>query len=426
MLTLSHNTTIAVVGLGYVGLPVALALSKIYRTIGFDLNPLRVRELSEGIDYTGEVDPHEVQRSRRLSLTDNLSDLADSDVFVVTVPTPIDEENEPDLTALRRASSDVGSVMRRGCVVVFESTVFPGATEEICVPLMEKASGLILNQDFYVGYSPERINPGDEIHRLASVIKITSGSNDDCAEFVDQLYRSIVTAGTYKAPSIQVAEAAKVIENIQRDLNIALVNEFARVFERMDIDTGDVLAAASTKWNFLSFKPGLVGGHCIGVDPYYLTYKANLLNYNPEVILAGRKINNDMPRYIGTRVEQLMTSQRISMNGARILVLGITFKENCPDIRNSKAVDLVAVFQELGAHVDVFDPVVATPLAKDLAHLNLVDEVQGQDYDALVAAVAHTQFTSMSVEFIKSLVKENSVIYDVKHMLEKSVITARL
>lgn len=426
MYDLSDKTSIAVIGLGYVGLPVALAFSKRYPTLAFDINPLRIKQLRQGIDNTGEVDADEILNSSNLALTHELNDLRDTDVLVVTVPTPINENNLPDLSLLERASSDIGKIVHTGSIVVFESTVFPGATEEICVPLIEGASGLKLNLDFYVGYSPERINPGDNVHRLESVVKVTSGSTSECAEFVDKLYRSIVKAGTHKAPSIRIAEAAKVIENIQRDLNIALVNEFARVFEKLDIDTGDVLDAASTKWNFLPFRPGLVGGHCIGVDPYYLTYKANSLGYNPEVILAGRKMNNDMPRYIAERIHQLLSERGSTIRESKVLVLGITFKENCPDIRNSKAVDLVSELQRLRADVDVYDPVVNLPLPADMRHVKMIDSIPEHTYDAVVAAVAHSEFVEMSPNTLRSFARENAVIYDVKHCLDREIVTSRL
>lgn len=423
---LSDKTSIAVIGLGYVGLPVALAFSKRFPTLAFDINPLRIKQLRQGIDNTGEVDADEILDSSNLALTHELNDLRDTDVLVVTVPTPINENNLPDLSLLERASSDIGKIVHTGSIVIFESTVFPGATEEICVPLIEEASGLKLNLDFYVGYSPERINPGDNVHRLESVVKVTSGSTSECAEFVDKLYRSIVKAGTHKAPSIRIAEAAKVIENIQRDLNIALVNEFARVFEKLDIDTGDVLDAASTKWNFLPFRPGLVGGHCIGVDPYYLTYKANSLGYNPEVILAGRKMNNDMPRYIAERIHQLLSERGSTIRESKVLVLGITFKENCPDIRNSKAVDLVSELQRLRADVDVYDPVVNLPLPADMRHVKMIDSIPEHTYDAVVAAVAHSEFVEMSPNTLRSFARENAVIYDVKHCLDREIVTSRL
>lgn len=423
---LSDKTSIAVIGLGYVGLPVALAFSKRFPTLAFDINPLRIKQLRQGIDNTGEVDADEILDSSNLALTHELNDLRDTDVLVVTVPTPINENNLPDLSLLERASSDIGKIVHTGSIVIFESTVFPGATEEICVPLIEEASGLKLNLDFYVGYSPERINPGDNVHRLESVVKVTSGSTSECAEFVDKLYRSIVKAGTHKAPSIRIAEAAKVIENIQRDLNIALVNEFARVFEKLDIDTGDVLDAASTKWNFLPFRPGLVGGHCIGVDPYYLTYKANSLGYNPEVILAGRKMNNDMPRYIAERIHQLLSERGSTIRESKVLVLGITFKENCPDIRNSKAVDLVSELQRLRADVDVYDPVVNLPLPADMRHVKMIDSIPKHTYDAVVAAVAHSEFVEMSPNTLRSFARENAVIYDVKHCLDREIVTSRL
>ena len=423
---LSDKTSIAVIGLGYVGLPVALAFSKRFPTLAFDINPLRIKQLRQGIDNTGEVDADEILDSTNLALTHELNDLRDTDVLVVTVPTPINENNLPDLSLLERASSDIGKIVHTGSIVIFESTVFPGATEEICVPLIEEASGLKLNLDFYVGYSPERINPGDNVHRLESVVKVTSGSTSECAEFVDKLYRSIVKAGTHKAPSIRIAEAAKVIENIQRDLNIALVNEFARVFEKLDIDTGDVLDAASTKWNFLPFRPGLVGGHCIGVDPYYLTYKANSLGYNPEVILAGRKMNNDMPRYIAERIHQLLSERGSTIRESKVLVLGITFKENCPDIRNSKAVDLVSELQRLRADVDVYDPVVNLPLPADMRHVKMIDSIPEHTYDAVVAAVAHSEFVEMSPNTLRSFARENAVIYDVKHCLDREIVTSRL
>lgn len=422
---LSSNTKVCVIGLGYVGLPMAITCSKIYPTIGFDTSPQRVTTLKNGVDNTGEVESGEIS-SDRLEYTDSLEDCHDCDIYLVTVPTPVDTENEPDLSMLTAASESVGKVLQKGNVVVYESTVFPGATEDWCVPIVERYSGLTLNEDFWVGYSPERVNPGDKVHRLVTVIKVTSGSNEQASDFIDSFYRSFVQAGTYRAPSIRVAEAAKVIENIQRDLNIAFVNELAQLFDALDIDTGEVLAAAETKWNFMRFQPGLVGGHCIGVDPYYLTHKAREIGFHPDVILAGRKINNSMPKWIAQKIFSLLTERNKELENCRALVCGITFKENCPDTRNSKAVELVSVLRSKLATVDVYDPVAYENNSFIEGGIHLTANPNHNAYDVLIIAVAHDVFMEADVDTLLEYGVRDCVVYDIKHVLPPDRVTSRL
>lgn len=413
---------IAIVGLGYVGLPLAVEFGKIIETIGFDINKGRIDELTRGIDRTLEVDAGELKSARKLSFTDDVEGIGSATVFIVTVPTPVDEFKTPDLTPLESASKSVGSVLKKGDIVIYESTVFPGCTEEVCVPILEKTSGLKFNVDFYCGYSPERINPGDKLHRVTNIKKITSGSTPEIAEKVDALYRRIIQAGTHKASSIKVAEAAKVIENAQRDLNIAFVNELALIFEKIGIDTHEVLDAAATKWNFLPFKPGLVGGHCIGVDPYYLTYKAESLGHHPQVILAGRRINDNMATYVANKVIKLMSKNGLPVNGSRVLVLGITFKENCPDIRNSKVPDVVRELESFGVNIEIYDPHADNREVQHEYGLKLIDQI-GVHYDGIVLAVGHDEFSTLDWSKLKG---EGSIVYDVKGFLDKSLVSARL
>jgi UDP-N-acetyl-D-galactosamine dehydrogenase len=421
-----RNCRIAVIGLGYVGLPLAVEFGKHYETTGFDIDPGRIGELKRGKDRTLEAEPGELRAARRLKFTSELRDLRHCRVYVVTVPTPIDADKRPDLGPLERASESVGKVLKRGDIVIYESTVYPGCTEEVCVPILEKQSGLRFNQDFFAGYSPERINPGDREHRLPTIRKVTSGSTPEAAEFVDKLYGSIVKAGTHKASSMRVAEAAKVIENTQRDVNIALVNELALIFNRLGIDTQEVLEAAGSKWNFLPFRPGLVGGHCIGVDPYYLTHKAQQIGYHPEMILAGRRINDNMALYVAGEVVRLMAAKRIHVNESRILVMGLAFKENTPDLRNSKVAELVAELKNHGARVDVWDPWVS---AREAAHeygIKLVKRPTRGRYDAIVLAVGHRQFAAMRPVEIRRLARRKHVIYDIKYMLDRTQSDGRL
>ena len=417
---------IGVVGLGYVGLPLAVEFGKRFDTVGFDLKTSRIKELAAGKDSTLEVDRKELKSAERLSFTDNVRDLKKCRVYIVTVPTPIDEYKRPDLTPLEKASASLGSVLKKGDIVIYESTVYPGCTEEVCVPILEKVSGLKFNKDFFAGYSPERINPGDKQHRLPTIKKVTSGSTPEVAEFVDSLYASIITAGTYKASSIRVAEAAKVIENTQRDVNIALINELALIFNRLGIDTEEVLLAAGTKWNFLPFRPGLVGGHCIGVDPYYLTHKAQEIGYNPEMILAGRRLNDNMSLYVAGEVVKLLTSKRIHVKGSRILMLGLTFKENCPDLRNSKVIDIIKELQKYGAKVDVYDPWIDRAEAKHEYGVTPLRSLGAVKYDGAVLAVAHNEFREMGVTAIRKLLKPNSVVYDIKHLFRRGESDGRL
>jgi UDP-N-acetyl-D-galactosamine dehydrogenase len=420
------DARVAIIGLGYVGLPLAVEFGRRYPTRGFDINAKRIAELGRGHDATLEVSEQELGASTHLRFTTKLDDIADCNVYIVTVPTPIDAHKRPEMSALQAASRSIGKVVRPGDVVVYESTVYPGATEEVCLPIIEEVSGLRLNRDFFAGYSPERINPGDKTHRLTKIKKVTSGSTPEAADFIDALYGSIVEAGTHKASSIRVAEAAKVIENTQRDLNIALINELALIFERLGIDTEEVLAAAGTKWNFLPFRPGLVGGHCIGVDPYYLTFKAQEIGYHPEVILAGRRINDAMGEYVVERVVKMMTKQKIHVVDANVLVLGLAFKENCPDIRNTRVIDVVNAFRSYNAHVDVHDPWVDAEEARHEYGLEPIAQLEEGRYDAIVVAVAHDQFKAMGAAAIRRLGKPQCVVFDVKHLLPKQCTSGRL
>jgi len=415
-----------VIGLGYVGLPLAVEFGKHYETTGFDIDPGRIDELKRGSDRTLEIDRKELRAATRLRFTPELRDLRRCRVFVVTVPTPIDEYKRPDLTPLELASESVGRVLNRGDIVIYESTVYPGCTEEFCVPILERVSGLTFNQDFYAGYSPERINPGDRTHRLPNIRMVTSGSTPEVAKFVDDLYATIITAGTHPASSIRVAEAAKVIENTQRDVNIALVNELAMIFNRMGIDTQEVLEAAGSKWNFLPFRPGLVGGHCIGVDPYYLTHKAQQIGYHPEMILAGRRINDGMALYVAGEVLRLMAAKRIHVRSSRILVMGLAFKENTPDLRNSKVADLVFELKEKGARVDVWDPWVSAREAETEYGIKLVKRPGRGRYDAIVLAVGHREFVKLKPADIRNFARRRHVIYDVKHLLDRAQSDGRL
>jgi UDP-N-acetyl-D-galactosamine dehydrogenase len=421
-----RNCKIGVVGLGYVGLPLAVEFGKYFKTVGFDIKPSRVAELKKGKDSTLEVEPAELKAAKLLTYSTKLSDLRRCQVFIVTVPTPIDDYKRPDLKPIESASELIGQVLKKGDVVVFESTVYPGCTEEVAVPILERVSGLKFNKDFFAGYSPERINPGDKQHRLTTIKKITSGSTPAIADFVDSLYASIVKAGTHKASSIRVAEAAKVIENTQRDVNIALINELALIFNRLGIDTEEVLQAAGTKWNFLPFRPGLVGGHCIGVDPYYLTHKAQEIGYHPEMILAGRRINDNMSIYVAERVTQLMIRRRIHVNGSRILVMGLTFKENCPDLRNSKVADVINELKKFGAKVDVFDPWVDSKEAQHEYAVTPIRKPKNGTYDAIVLAVAHNEFKEMGVKTIRAFGKKPHVLYDIKYVFKASEVDGRL
>ncbi len=417
---------IAIIGLGYVGLPLAVEFGKKVPVVGFDIHQKRIDELTSGHDHTLEVSPEELAQAAQLSYTANLEDLKDCNFFIVTVPTPIDEFKQPDLTPLVKASTSIGQVLNAGDIVVYESTVYPGATEEVCIPVLEKVSGLIFNQDFYAGYSPERINPGDKLHRVSNILKVTSGSTPEVAEFVDQVYKLVIEAGTHKAESIKVAEAAKVIENTQRDVNIALINELALIFNKMGIDTESVLKAAGTKWNFLPFRPGLVGGHCIGVDPYYLTYKAQAIGYHPEIILAGRRLNDAMGAYVVTQLVKSMIKKKIQVEGAKVLVLGLSFKENCPDIRNTKIIDIVKELQEYHIDVDIYDPWVNADEAEHEYGIRTMDALQNGIYDAVILAVAHEQFVALGAEKIRALGKESHVLYDLKYVLPQTASDIRL
>lgn len=420
---------IAIIGLGYVGLPLAVAFAEQYQVVGFDINKARISELNAGHDHTLEVDDELLQSvlngkgaTQGLYNTDQLSEIADCNIYIVTVPTPIDEDHNPDLTPLIKSSEAVGSVLKEGDIVIYESTVYPGATEEECVPLLERASGLKYNEGFFCGYSPERINPGDKEHTVKKILKVTSGSTPEMAEKIDQLYKSVITAGTYKAASIKVAEAAKVIENSQRDINIAFVNELAMIFNKMGIDTVDVLEAAGTKWNFLPFRPGLVGGHCIGVDPYYLAQKAKKTGYYPQILLAGRRLNNSIGPYVGNQLVKLLMKAGKVVNQSKVLVLGITFKENCPDIRNSRVIDIVLELQDFEIDVDVYDPWASAEEVEHEYNLKLRSEVQLNDYDGVVLAVAHNEFKE---GFMDGLA-DDAIIYDVKSILPRAKVTARL
>lgn len=419
---ISNMDQLAIIGMGYVGLPLAVEFGKIIDVTGFDINDTRLEELRNGHDKTNEVTPGELKSASKLKFSSDPADLKKANWFIVTVPTPVDEFKKPDLGPLVGASTTVGKSLKKGDIVIYESTVYPGCTEEVCVPVLEKTSGLRFNVDFFCGYSPERINPGDKQHRVTNIKKVTAGSTPDVAVKVDNLYKRIITAGTHMASSIKVAEAAKVIENSQRDLNIAFVNELALIFERVGIDTHEVLEAAGTKWNFLNFRPGLVGGHCIGVDPYYLTYKAEGLGYRPEVILAGRRINDNMPRHVTGTVIKLMAQNKLPINNADILVLGITFKENCPDTRNSKVVDVVKELQSYGTNVDVYDPLANANEVKHEYDLTLIENLN-KKYHAIIMAVDHKEFATIDWSAIRM---EATVVYDVKGSLDRSIVTARL
>ncbi|QPF32197.1 Vi polysaccharide biosynthesis UDP-N-acetylglucosamine C-6 dehydrogenase TviB [Acinetobacter lwoffii] len=425
MLKLSE-VKVAIIGLGYVGLPLAVEFGKKIPVMGFDIYQKRIDELKSGKDHTLEVSLEELALSTQLDYSSNLEDLKDCNFFIVTVPTPIDKFKQPDLMPLVKASQSIGKVLKKGDIVVYESTVYPGATEEVCIPELEKVSGLTFNQDFFVGYSPERINPGDKLHRVTNILKITSGSTPEVADFVDEVYNLIIEAGTHQASSIKVAEAAKVIENTQRDVNIALINELAVIFNKMDIDTEAVLQAAGTKWNFLPFRPGLVGGHCIGVDPYYLTHKAQSIGYHPEIILAGRRLNDGMGAYVVTQLVKGMIKKKIHVEGAKVLVLGLSFKENCPDIRNTKIIDIVHELQEYHIQADVYDPWVDASEAEHEYGITPVQTLENGQYDAVILAVAHDQFKAMDVEAIRGLGKANHVLYDLKYVLSQSESDLRL
>ena len=431
MLQLSE-LKIAIIGLGYVGLPLAVEFGKKVPVMGFDIHQKRIDELQSGQDHTLEVSPKELKQATHLSYTTNLQQLADCNFFIVTVPTPIDEFKQPDLTPLVKASESIARVLKKGDVVVYESTVYPGATEEVCIPVLEKNSGLKFNQDFYAGYSPERINPGDKLHRVTNILKITSGSTPAVADYVDQVYNLVIEAGTHKAASIKVAEAAKVIENTQRDVHIALIqiialiNELALIFNKMGIDTEAVLQAAGTKWNFLPFRPGLVGGHCIGVDPYYLTHKAQSMGYHPEIILAGRRLNDGMGAYVVTQLVKAMLKKRIQVEDAKVLILGLSFKENCPDIRNTRIIDIVNELKEYHTQIDVYDPWVDAAEAEHEYGISPVQALENGKYDAVILAVAHHQFKDMGVQAIRALGKSEHVLYDLKYVLSQAESDLRL
>ena len=417
---------LAIIGLGYVGLPLAVEFGKQRSVVGFDINPQRIAQLRSGHDQTLETEPEELRAASHLSFSTELEDLRSCNCFIVTVPTPIDEHKRPDLTPLIKASETVGKVLKPGDIVIYESTVYPGCTEEDCVPVLEKFSGLKYQQDFYCGYSPERINPGDKLHRVTTIKKITSGSTPQVADLVDALYRQIITAGTHQAPSIKVAEAAKVIENTQRDVNIALINELALIFNKMGIDTEAVLQAAGTKWNFLPFRPGLVGGHCIGVDPYYLTHKAESIGYHPEIILAGRRLNDSMGAYVVTQLVKAMTRRRLQVDGARVLVMGLTFKENCPDLRNTRVVDIVRELADYNVQADVFDPWANADEARHEYGITPITQPVAGAYDAIIIAVAHQQFKALGQAAIRALGKPGHVLYDLKYVFPASESDLRL
>ncbi|MBP1149637.1 MULTISPECIES: Vi polysaccharide biosynthesis UDP-N-acetylglucosamine C-6 dehydrogenase TviB [Methylocaldum] len=416
------ETKIGIIGLGYVGLPLAVEFGKHFDTVGLDINAQRIAELKDGLDRSLEVDAEELASVKRLSYTANPADLLSCNVYIVTVPTPIDEHKRPDLTPLEKASDTVGKLLSKGDIVIYESTVYPGATEEVCVPILEARSGLSFNRDFYCGYSPERINPGDKEHRVTTIKKVTSGSTSEVADFVDELYRKIITAGTHKASSIKVAEAAKVIENTQRDVNIALINELAILFNKLGLNTLEVLEAAGSKWNFLPFRPGLVGGHCIGVDPYYLTHKAQEIGHHPEIILAGRRINDGMGEYVASRLVKLMTRRRLQVCQSNILIMGLTFKENCPDIRNTRVTDIIKELESYNARVDVYDTWANPEEVKEEYGIDLVRELPAGKYDAVVIAVAHREFKAMGVQAIRALAKPDGVLFDVKYALPHDIV----
>ena len=420
------NKKIGVIGLGYVGLPLALEFSKKFPVIGFDINVQRILDLQEGKDFTNEVDIAQLKKVKNIKFSSAIENLHDCNVFIVTVPTPINKNNTPNLGPLISASKTVGGILKKGDVVIYESTVYPGATEEDCLPILEHESGLKLNNDFHIGYSPERINPGDKTHRLPNIMKVTSGSDSKSATFIDNLYNTIITAGTHKAPSIKVAEAAKVIENTQRDLNIALINELAIIFNLMDIDTESVLKAAETKWNFLPFRPGLVGGHCIGVDPYYLTHKSESLGYNPEIILAGRRLNDSMSAFVASQLIKFLAQRGIKINSAKILIMGLSFKEDCPDIRNTKVIDIAHELKEYNCEVSIHDPWVDKREAQKEFSIDLIDSPRMDEYDGIIIAVSHAQFKKMGIKKIRSFGKSEHVIYDLKYLFSSNLVDKRL
>ena len=420
------DAKIAIIGLGYVGLPLAVEFGKKYPTLGFDINQIRVSELNNGNDTTLEVSREELAETINLSYSCRPDDLKNANVYIVTVPTPIDQHKQPNLTPLIKASEMLGKVVKKDDIIIYESTVYPGATEEVCIPVVEKVSGLVFNKNFYAGYSPERINPGDKEHRVTNILKVTSGSTPQIATIVDNLYRSIIIAGTHKASSIKVAEAAKVIENTQRDVNVALINELSIIFNKLGIDTLEVLEAAGTKWNFLPFRPGLVGGHCIGVDPYYLTHKAQSVGYHPEMILAGRRLNDGMGAYVVSQLVKKMLHKRIQVEGANVLIMGLTFKENCPDLRNTKIVDIVSELKEYNINVDITDPWCTSEQAELEYNLSLTQQPKAGHYDAIILAVAHNEFKLMGVEEIRKLGKSQHVLYDLKYILPKDSVDMRL
>ena len=420
-----NNLHIAVIGLGYVGLPLAIEFGKKYPTIGFDINQTRIDELESGKDSTLESSDEEITAAVHLKYTSNKDDLKPANIYIVTVPTPIDSNNQPETTALEKSSETISKNMSKGDIVIYESTVYPGMTREVCVPILEQ-SGLVFNKDFFVGYSPERINPGDKVHHLTKITKVTAGSTPETAETVDQLYKDIIEAGTYKASTIEAAEAAKVIENTQRDLNIALINEFALIFNSLGIDTEEVLLAAGTKWNFLPFRPGLVGGHCISVDPYYLTHKAEKSGYHPELILSGRRINSLMGKHVATQVIKLMVKKSISVTNSKILLMGFGFKENCPDIRNTRVVDIIKELSDYDVNVDIYDPWVDSSESEHEYGMSMTENLSNDSYDAVIVAVAHDKFKDMGIDAIKQLGKENSVVYDVKYLFQSSDVDGRL
>ena len=423
---LSKTPKLAIIGLGYVGLPLAVEFGKQLDCVGFDIQQQRIDELRSGIDNTLETSPEELQQAKGLSYSRDAADIRDCDIYIVTVPTPIDGSNQPDLTPLIKASELVGSVISANNVVIYESTVYPGCTEESCIPVIEQVSGLTFNTDFFAGYSPERINPGDKTHRVTNIVKVTSGSNPTVANYVDQLYRRIVTVGTHLASSIKVAEASKVIENTQRDVNIALVNELALIFNRLQINTEDVLEAAGTKWNFLPFRPGLVGGHCIGVDPYYLVHKAEQAGYHPQIIAASRRINDKMGSLVATEVMRLMTQKRIHVVDANVLILGLAFKENCPDLRNTRVTDIAGELETCNVNVEIYDPWVSSQEAKHVFDITMVETLEAERYDAVILAVAHEQFQAMGIDEIRQLTRNKGVIFDIKYLFSADVVDGRL
>ena len=418
-----EKVKISVIGQGYVGLPLAIEFGKKYPTVGFDINANRIDELKTGIDHTNEATPEQISSAKQLTFSPNIKDITECNIYIVTVPTPIDEYKTPDLNPLKGASKMLGEILKKGDIVIYESTVYPGCTEEVCVPLLEEASGLIFNTDFYCGYSPERIVPGDKVNTLTTIKKVTSGSTSGIANFVDDLYSSIITAGTFKAASIKVAEASKAIENAQRDVNISFVNELALIFDRMGIDTQDVLDAASTKWNFLKYKPGLVGGHCISVDPYYLAYKAENLGYHPEVILSGRRVNDNMSTFVANKMIKMLIKAGKQIMGSKILILGVTFKENCPDIRNSKVADVNYELKEFGLEVDAYDYEADTDEVNQEYGMHLIDEIKDK-YDGILLAVSHNKFSMINIESLKK--DSNSVVYDLKGFLPRNQVNSRL